>query len=195
MNSEREIAFELLRRLLAGERGEVPSQLAKLLERSSPLDAGDDYYRLTLPPDLANVRFAPETRDEIMATLCAEISRNPDEAFISAISFTGMDLATKGGVMVLLNPPRPLTISENSYALALVSEYLPYRLAEDPEFLPKADLERLVQVVKQIQDLKAGEDEAERAVLNVTKITAERFLKALKEIENGEWPVGDKSPE
>lgn len=185
MNSEREIAFDLLRRLLAGERGEVPSQLAKLLERSSPLDAGDDYYRLTLPPDLANIRFSPETRDELIATLCAEISRNPDEAFISAISFTGMDLPTKSVATVLVNPPRPLTISEYSYALALVSEYLPDCLAENPEFMAKADLERLVQVVKQLQDFKSGKDEAERAILNGTKITAERFLKVLKEVESG----------
>jgi len=191
MNSESEIALELLSRLLAGERGEVPSQLAKLLERSSPLDAGDDFYRLTLPPNLAKVRFSPETRDELIATLCTEISRNPDEAFISAISFTGIDLATKSVAMALVNPPRPLTISEYSYALSLVAKFLPDRLAEDPEFLPKADLERLVQVVKQLQDLKAGDDAAERAVLNGTKIIAERFLKELKEVENGEWTVED----
>jgi len=193
MNSERELAFELLRRLLAGERGEFQSYLTKLLEKSSPLDAGDDYYRLTLPSDLAKVRFSPETRDEIIAALCAEISRNPDEAFISAVSFTGLSLPTKTVAMLIVNPPRPLTISEFSYALALVAEYLPYDLMEDPEFLPKTDLERLVQVVQHLPDVESGENEAERAVLNVTKITAERFLKVLNEIERGEWPVADRS--
>jgi hypothetical protein len=186
MNSERDIALQLLSRLLAGERGELPSQLAKLLERSSPLDAGDDFYRLTLPPDLAKVRFSPETRDELIATLCTEIARNPDGTFISAVSFTGMDLPTKTVAMVLINPPRPLTISDYSYALSLVAKFLPDRLAEDPEFLPKADLERLVHVVKSLQDLEAGQDAAERAVLNGTKIIAERFLKELKEVVNGE---------
>jgi hypothetical protein len=190
MNSEREIAFELLRRLLAGERGEFVNHLSSLLKRSSPLDAGDLHYRLTLPPDLANLRLSEETRDEIIAALCVEISRNPNEAFISAISFTGMPLATKTVAMALVNPPRPMTISEYSYALSLVNEYLPYRLVEDPEFLPKTDLERLVQVVAGLQDIEGRETIEDRVAQQQIKYFVPRFLKVLKQVEIGEWAVG-----
>ncbi len=190
MIPEREIAFELLRRLLAGERGDVPSQLANLLEKSSPLDAGDAHYRWILPPDLADLRLSPETRDEIIAELCSEISRNPDAAFISAISFTGMELATKTVAMILAHPPRPLTINEYSYALSMVNEYLPYRLVENPEFLTKADLERIVQVVEELRNVEAGENKVERIELDSIKRLGPEFLKVLKKVENGEWAVG-----
>src|ERR1700743_339830 len=116
MNSESEIAFDLLRRLLAGERGEVPSHLANLLEKSSPLDAGDAHYRWALPPELAGVLLSPDHRDRLLSVLCDEISRNPDAMFIAAISRTGMDLATWCVAMVLVNPPRPLSIVESSCA-------------------------------------------------------------------------------
>ena len=135
----------------------MPLHLAMLLERSSPLDSGDDHYRQILPLELADIRLSQETSDEIIASLCAEISRNPDEALISAVSFTGADLATKTVAKVLTNPPPPLTKREYSYALSLVSKFLPYRLAEDPEFLPKADLERLVQLTKELQYLEDSE--------------------------------------
>lgn len=148
----------MLRRLLAGQRGpHLPSNLTKLLEKSSPLKDSDDYYRSILPPELADIRLPQETSDEIIASLCAEISRNPDEALISAISFTGADLATKTVAMLLANPPRPLTMSEYDYALSLVAKFLAHCLAEDPEFLPKGDLERLVQLAKELQNLEDGE--------------------------------------
>src|SRR5437870_7290781 len=148
MTSARDVATDLMRRLLAGERGEVPLHLGMLLEKSSPLHDSDENYRQILPPELADLRLSPETAEEIISTLCAEVSRNPDADLISAISCTGSDLATKTAAKVLTNPPRPLTMSEYSHALALVSEYLPYELDEDPEFLPRADLERLVQLAK-----------------------------------------------
>jgi hypothetical protein len=163
MNSAKETVFDLLRRLLAGERGQVPLLLAMLLERSSPLDSGDDHYRQILPPELADVRLSPETAEEIMAALCAEVSRNPDAALIAAISFTGTELATRTVAKVLTNPPHPLTIGEADAALSLVTKYLPQHLAEDSEFLPKADLERLVQVAKELQNIdETGTDTAER---------------------------------
>src|ERR1700761_4604255 len=118
MISESEIAFDLLTCLLAGERGEIPSHLANLLEKSSPLDAGDVHYRWALPPELAGVRLSPDTRDRVVAALCDEISRNPDAMFIAAISRTGMNLATRCVAMLLVNPPRPLSIVESSCALA-----------------------------------------------------------------------------
>jgi hypothetical protein len=127
--------------------------LTNLLERASPLHDGDDYYREVLPAELADLRLSPETMEEIIAILCAEISRNPDEAFISAVSFTGVDLAARTIAMVLTNPPRPLTMSEYTYALSLVSKFLPCRLSEDPELLPKADVERLFQLSKEFLDI------------------------------------------
>jgi len=163
MSPEREIGIDLLRRLLAGERGQVPLHLAMLLEKSSPLDSGDDPYRQILPAELADLRLPDGTAQEIIAALCAEISRNPDEAFTSVISFSGADLATKTVAMVLANPPRALTINEYAYALSLVAKFLPYRLAEDPGFLPKADLERLVQIAKELQNVEEREpDRADR---------------------------------
>lgn len=162
MNSERDTATDLLRRLLAGERGQLPLHLAMLLEKASPLDSGDDHYRQILPPELAELRLSPETAEEIMATLCAEVSRNPDEALIAAISFTGSGLATKTAVAVLTDRPRPLTMGELDASLSLVTEYLPYHLAEDPEFLPKADLERLVQLTNELQNTSEGEGETDK---------------------------------
>ena len=157
MSSAREIGIDLLRRLLSGERGQVPLHLAMLLEKSSSLDSGDDHYRQILPLELADLRLPDATAQEIIAALCAEISRNPDEAFISAVSFSGADLATKTVAIVLANPPRALTINEYTYALSLVAKYLPYRLAENPEFLPKAALEHLVQRAKELQNVEERE--------------------------------------
>ena len=114
---------------------------------------GEDYYREVLPAELADVRLSPETMEEIVAILCTEISRNPDEAFISAVSFTGVDLATRTVAMVLTNPPRPLTMSEYTYAFSLVSKFLPFRLSEDPEFLPKSDVERLFNLSREFMNI------------------------------------------
>lgn len=157
MNSEREIGTDLLRRLLAGERGSIQSHLAKLLEKSCPLHDSDDFYRWVLPPELADVRLSKETSEEIIAALCAEVSCNPDEALISAMSFTGADLVTKTVAVVLASPPRPLAVSEYAYALSLVSKFLPDCLAEDPQFVPKADLERIVKLAKELQNLEDSE--------------------------------------
>jgi hypothetical protein len=103
MRSTREVAFDLLRRLLAGERGEVPLHLAMLLEKSSPCDHGDEHYRQVLPPELADVRVSSEVNEQITTALCAEISHNPDQALIFTISFTGADQATKTATHILIN--------------------------------------------------------------------------------------------
>jgi hypothetical protein len=163
MISAREAATNLLRRLLAGERGDVPMQLAMLLEKASPLDHGDDHYRQILPSALADLRLSPEAAEEIMVALCAEVSRNPDQALMFVISFSGSDQATKTASRILTNPPRPLTMGEYGAALALVNLFLPYRLAQDSGFLSRADLEHLVQRVKELENVEEGEiDRAER---------------------------------
>ncbi len=182
MNSGRETAIDLLRRLLAGERGQVPLHLAMLLERSSPLDSGDDHYRQILPPELADLRLPQETSDEIIASLCAEISRNPDEALISALSFTPADLATKTVANILTHPPRPLTMGELDVALSIVTEYLPYRLVEDSEFLPLADLERLVHMAKELQNISEGEADTDRAARISIRHHAPQLLKSLTKL-------------
>jgi len=165
MNSEREIAFDLLRRLLAGERGRLPFHLAMLLQRSSRLDSDDDddYYRQVLPPELAVLRLSRETVEEVVTIICAEVARTPDKALILAISYTGLTLAVNTLATVLANPPRPLTLDEVDAALAPVSRDLPWELDEDLEVLPKADLERLLQLAKDFQDLEeSGPDGVSR---------------------------------
>lgn len=177
MSSDKDVAINLMRRLLAGERGLAQSHLARLLERSSSLHDSDELYRSILPPELADIRLSKETCDEVVSTLCAEISRNPDEALISAISFSGADLATKTVAEVLASPPRPLTMSEYAYSLSLVSKFLGFCLQEDPEFLSKEDVARLVQLAKKLEEIE--DDESERALRVEVKHHASNLLRSL----------------
>src|SRR5690349_11398897 len=179
MTSAKEIATDLLRRLLAGERGNIPMHLAMLLEKSSPLCNSDDHYRQILPPELAGVKIPSETVDEITNVLSAEISRNPDSAFILALSFTGADRTTKKVAEILASPPRPLSMSEYGHAVALVNSFLPSRLAENPEFLPESDVKRLVQVLTQLQNI--GEDTTDRAERITVRRDAHQLLNRLKQ--------------
>jgi hypothetical protein len=48
-------------------------------------------------------------------------------------------------------------MDEYRAALAILNCYLLYPLAEDPEFLPKAELERLVELAEELQNLEDGE--------------------------------------
>ena len=183
MTTPREIATDLLRRLLAGERGEVPMQLAMLLEKSSPSDHGDDHYRQVLPRELADLRLSPETSEEILAALCVEVSRNPDQALMFVISFSGSDQATKTVVRTVTNPPRPLTMGEYGAALALLNSSLPYRLAEVPEFIPRTELESLVRVVKGLQLVEeGGTNSAERVESRHAKDHASQLLRSLAQL-------------
>lgn len=152
--SAREIANDMLKRLLAGERGSLPSQLTMLLEKSSPMKDRDDFYDSVLPPELSSLRLSPEDADQIVASLCQEISRNPDEALISAVSFAGSDLPTKTVAEVLANPPRSLTTSEYAYATSLVSKFLPLILKDNRQFLSEADLRKLIELAKDLQTLE-----------------------------------------
>lgn len=175
--SARDIANDLLKRLLAGERGRLPSQLTMLLEKSSPMKDQDDFYNSVLPPELSGLKLSREDADEIIASLCAEISRNPDEALISVVSFAGSDLPTKTVAEVLANPPRPLTMSENTYATSLVSKFLPLILIEDREFISKADLGKLVELAKEFQTLE--ETGPDRSCVVEVKHHSANLLKGL----------------
>ena len=170
MTSASEIALDLLRRLLAGERGDIPLHLGLLLEKSSPLDHGDEHYRQILPPELAGLRLPSETHDEIIATLCEEVTRNPDDAFISVISFSGSEEAVvKVAVRILTDPPRRLTLTETCVALSLALN-VPIHLSENPKILPKADLERLVEALDELQTIEetgVGTDRSARICIRM----------------------------
>ena len=76
MTDSRKIAFDLLTRLLAGERGQVPLLLAMLLERSSPLHSGDDHYRQIMPAGLVDVRLKrTQSKKDIYADRIRAIDR------------------------------------------------------------------------------------------------------------------------
>jgi hypothetical protein len=151
MTSEREIGLSLLKRLLAGERANLPMHLALLLEKSSPLHNDDEHYRKILPVELAGVRLSSDTVKEISASLCAEIARNPDSAFIAALSATGSERVTKMAVSLLIDPPRSLSIAELSEALGIVNRFLPVSLARDRKFLSAEKVERLLQNMKDVR--------------------------------------------
>jgi hypothetical protein len=106
------------------------------------------------------------------------------------MSFTGLPLATKTVALVLVDPPRPLTLNEYSYALSMVNEYLPSDLADDSEFLPKPVLDRLVEVVKQLQVVEGGRGIEDKFARQQIRYFGPKLLKTLKLVENGEWPVG-----
>ena len=172
-------AFDLTNKLVAGEDGEVSSHLAMLLEKSSPLADSEEHYRCILPSELAGLTFSAETRDQIIAILCAEILRNPKESLIAGISFTGADSAIKTAVKILITPPRMLTLGEVWGALSLVTKFLPYRLSEDVEFLSKTELERLIQRVRELKSIEEGGAGEERSARVGIKVHAAEFLRSL----------------
>lgn len=176
-----EAAHDLLRRLLAGDRSEDASlHLAMLLEKSSPLASGDDVYRQILPPELSDLRLSPETREEIISIVCQELSRNPTDFLISAISFTGADLPTRTAVNLLTNPPRPLSLGEIWGALSLVTKFLPYSLSRNPDFVPKADVEAVVGAAEGLQNIEETGTGSDRSARIGIKMHAAQLLRSLK---------------
>jgi len=180
MSSATEVGMDLLRRLLAGERGQVPMHLAMLLEKSSPLDHGDEHYREILPTELAELRLSRETSEEIIDELCAEISRNPDQALIFAVSFTGADQVTKTAALIFASPPRQLTMYEYHGVLALLSFYLPYRMAKNADLVSRDQLEQIVQLAEELQNVPETGTESERSATIGVKDHAAELLKSLR---------------
>jgi hypothetical protein len=144
MTQARETAMDLIRRLKAGERGSLAMQIAMLLEKSSPLRNTDAHYRAILPPDLAALTLGPGQVEEIVAALCAEISVDPDAAFIAAVSTVGSEDVTKRITELLIEPPRPLTDAELGQAIGIAYAFLPSCLERDRAFLPREKRELLI---------------------------------------------------
>jgi len=183
-----DMAADLLKRLIAGERGLVPLNLAMLLEKSARLDRGDapqdveEHYRRLLLPEIENLRISRQTREEVVATLCAEILRNPDDAMISVCVVTGDESAVKTIVRTLTSPPRELTLCESAMALSHVTKYLPHYLKKDPEFLPKSELEQLARLVKELHEVKAGESDEDKSSQATIAHFAPQLLASLEQI-------------
>jgi len=154
MTLSREIARDLMMRLMSGERGEIPLHLSLLLERSLLIDSDETQYRDILPPDLADIKLSRETCDEIIAVLCTAVLQNPDAALIAAMSFAGTNLVTETMSSLLVNPPRPLTMSEKTHALSIIAKYLPCNLAAHSQLLSRNDLIRLISVLKALEDAR-----------------------------------------
>ena len=180
LSTPREIAFDLLARLLAGERGDVPMQLAVLLEKSSALDHGDNHYRQFVPAKLAEIRISPDARDEIIAKLRAEVARNPDMNLISASMSTGADLSLKTIVEVLTSPPRTLTLEEYAVALSHVTKWLPLHLNENPELLSRLKLKQLAKSVNDLKKMKRPDTTEGGAAANTIDHFAPQLLMSLE---------------
>lgn len=157
MTRSREIALDLMRRLISGERGEISLNLSLLLERSLLLAGSDEtQYLEILPPELANIKLSAKTRDEIISTLCAQVLQEPDVAIVAAMSFAGTDLVTKTMFSLLTKPPRPLTLCETAHALSIVAKFLPSNLAANSQLLSRVDLNRLVSVLKEMGEAEGS---------------------------------------
>lgn len=151
MSAEKKTVTDLLSRLLAGERENLSMYLAMLLERSSPLHNSEEHYRAVLPPSLADIKISPEIADDVVATLCLEISRNPDAAFIAAVSTTGAERVTKCVAEVLIDPPRPLTTQEYEQVLGVMRAYLPACLGRNQLFLSSQERARFIERLRELR--------------------------------------------
>jgi hypothetical protein len=182
--SASQIAIGLYRRLLNGERGQLPQHLAYLLDKASSLRDSDEFYRSVRPPELASLQISSKTRKKIVAELCAEVSRKPDEALISVMSSTGDDLSVRTAAVVLVNPPRPLTIRERCHLFGLLKGHLPACLQRMPDFIPRANLVSIIQMAKDLQhiDVEEGKSDGEKSERNVIKIFAEDLTSGLAQM-------------
>jgi hypothetical protein len=176
-----QIAIDLLRRLLDGERGDLPMYLGYLLDRASSMRDSDHFYRSVLPPELAKVRISPETRLEVIAALCSELFRNPDEALISVLSFSEEDISIRAVASVLTNPPRSLTMRELGVGLGFLKAHLPACLGKNADFISTSEVKGLIRLATKLLDttIHAGETDRERSVRNQVKISAEYLIDGL----------------
>lgn len=182
--SANKIAIGLLQRLLNGERGELPQHLAYLLDKGSSLRDSDEFYRSVLPLELARLQISPKTREKIITELCREVSRNPDEAFISVMSSCGDDLSIRTAATLFVNPPRPLNIRENCAVLGALKGYLPACLERMPDFISRAERESIIHLAKNLQNIavEEGKTDREKSERNTIKIFAEDLIAGLAQL-------------
>ena len=170
MNDPRSIALSLMRRLLAGERGNVPMHLAMLLEKSSKLRNTEEHYNQIIPSELQEVDLDPATAEEIIATICEETYHRPDAVLLSVLSTTGAPVVTQFMAKLLARPPRPLREDELRQAFGVLESYLSSQLADNPGFL-EPDLKKALR--QTAQELSNSAD-------FVLKRRASRILQTLR---------------
>jgi len=191
MSPAKGTALDLLKQLLGGERETTPLRLAMLLEKSSSLDHGDDHYREfspeLLPRDLVHMRLSPEELDEITNVVCAEVLKNPDHALLFVMSHVETDQTIRTAVRVLVSPPRPMTILEYGAALGFVRACLGFQFARNREFLSGDELQRLIQLARELENTEESGDAYERSARLSAKIAAEDFLKTVTQFSS----IGD----
>jgi hypothetical protein len=147
VSTDRETAFKLLKSLLEGQRGKIPLYIAMILEKSSRLRNSKEHYRGIIPSELQEITLDPETSEEIVRTICAEVSQNPDAALLSAISTTGAPRVTRLATELLIRPPRQLATAELQQILGIIQSYLPSQLSEMPDILAQDAVDGLKRVL------------------------------------------------
>ena len=181
--SSKQTAMKMLRRLLDGERGELPEQMSYLLDKASCLRDSDEFYRWVLPPDLASLRISPQTRSEIIAELCSEVSRHPEEALLEILA-EGDYVCVRTMATILADPPRELTLQEVCTLLRILRANLPACLQDMADFIPKAELESIIQTAEHLQNIVVEEakTDEEKIYRNGTKMYAEDLIKSLAQL-------------
>lgn len=179
MITENEAAHNLVKRLMAGEQGTLPMHLALLLEKSSPLHNNDEHYHKILPPELGKIRFSRATVEEVISTLCTEISRDPRWPIIAALSTTGTSKVTKTIATLLINPPRPLEVIEYGHALGILNTFLPLSLKECPNLISENELGNLRQLLALLE--RFADNEANKGERFTIKRDAGQLLRKLTE--------------
>lgn len=151
INNGDEIGRQLMDRLLEGERGNLPLQLAMLLEKSSQLDHGEEHYRHILPENLVNLKLTSHAVTYITDTICQRVAAEPDSDLLFAVAMTGSEKVTRLAVDLLIKPPRPLTTSECAQAMGILDSYLPFSLARNRDFVSAGEQNVLALVLKSLQ--------------------------------------------
>lgn len=178
MTKSDRIGMELLKRLLAGERGDLAVSLALLLERSSKLRDHDNTYRALLHKDLAELRLSAKASQEILGALCDEIVRNPDRSFITAIAFTGSERGTRAVLRAVTSPPRPMSLWEYDAALGLLGTFLPIEISNNPGFATIEELSHLIDLAKKLE--RVENIEGEEGMCISLRMGADNLIQALE---------------
>lgn len=179
-----QIAIGLSKRLLNGERGELPRHLIYLLDKASTLRDSDEFYRSVLPPEFASLQISPKTREGIISALCAEVTRNPDEALIAVMTSGGDDVSITTAATVMVKPPRPLTLPEFRALFGALKAHLPACLERMPNVIPRVEIESIIRLAKDFQSIAVedGKTDREKSERNMIKIFTDDLLAGLDQL-------------